>query len=53
MDDFLCDFDNVDECFKAINEKIMIDFIPNYGEEKEYIEYQWSCSWSHIYDTVD
>ncbi|QQO97038.1 hypothetical protein Nekkels1_37 [Cellulophaga phage Nekkels_1] len=53
MNDFLCDFDTIDECVEAIKSKIKEHFDPDYQEEEEYVKYQWSCNWSHIYDSVN
>lgn len=51
MNDFINDFDTIEECKKAFDEKIKEDFNPGYDTLEEHIPYQWSYSWAHIYDT--
>ena len=51
MDDFLNDFDTVEECKNAIDDKIKEGFNPDWDSLEEHIKYQWGYSWAHIYDT--
>ena len=50
MYDFLNDFDTIEECKKAIDDKIKEDF-NQWDSLEEHIKYQWEYSWAHIYDT--
>ena len=53
MDDFLLDCDNIKDCKQAIINSLMEDFEwqkDSWDDLKEYINYEWSYSWCHIYD---
>lgn len=51
MRDLLNDFDSIDECKDAIDNKIEELFNPNWNTLEEHIEYQWELHWANIYDT--
>ena len=51
MDDFLNDFDTIEECKSAIENRIEEGFNPDRYTIEEHIQYEWKYNWAHIYDT--
>ena len=52
MEDFVSDFNTLEECQAAIDTKIKENFDPEWYTLEEFIEYQWKhVNWAHIYDT--
>ena len=53
MGDFVGDFDNVEECKKALDFKVIEDYSPEiHGNADDYVIKRWqSYNWGQIYDT--
>jgi hypothetical protein len=51
MDDLLNDFDTIEECKNAIDNRIKEGYNPDWYSIEEHVQHQWKYSWAHIYDT--
>lgn len=51
MDDFVNDFDTIEEGIDAIEKIVEQSKVPDWSTPEEEIAYIWEFSWAHIYDT--
>lgn len=55
MDDFIGDFDTMDECKNKIDDKIKeeFDYENPFKDLDNYIKREWENNWATIYDTKE